>query len=262
MQWKVKRGKYTFNVMMAVCTYSIHTVNSLLNLILRFFLCRTPTFTWSSNIFLLRFLKSHCLTNVVKTSATSYNVHYDFRALAKVFCMRFGAFFSVMLLSINHRKSTHVSFVQTLENGNTSISKVVFLPPLILTKIRLYSMFLKHVSHNHSFHYHLTVLRLNNLKRLKWCKINLSVVERHFTLFWQSFNVSIKCRAAASWELFMPFSPFVSWLFLPHIIKLTSVEVFFGEGMTLVLSLRGDGSISKCLVQARGDERNVLDWWL
>lgn len=46
----------------------------------------------------------------------------------------------------------------------------------------------------------------------------------------------------------MPFSPFVSWLFLPHIIKLTSVEVFFGEEMTPVLSLRGDGSISKCLV--------------
>lgn len=57
----------------------------------------------------------------------------------------------------------------------------------------------------------------------------------------------------------MPLSPFVSWLFLPHIIKLTSVEVFFGEEMTLVLSLRGDGSISKCLVQGRGDERNVLD---
>lgn len=44
----------------------------------------------------------------------------------------------------------------------------------------------------------------------------------------QSFNVSIKCRAAASWELFVPFFPFVSWLFLPHIIKSTSAKGFLG----------------------------------
>lgn len=50
----------------------------------------------------------------------------------------------------------------------------------------------------------------------------------------------------------MPSSPFVSWLFLPHIIKLTSVEVFFGEEMTPVLSLRGDGSISKFWCRALG----------
>lgn len=56
----------------------------------------------------------------------------------------------------------------------------------------------------------------------------------------------------------MPFSPFVSWLFLPHIIKLTSVEVFFGEEMTAVLSLRGDGSISKRSVLSTR-ERDAVD---
>lgn len=84
------------------------------------------------------------------------------------------------------------------------------------------------VTNTHPFHYHLTVVNVNGLKKLKLCKIKLSPWWRdtlHF--FWQSFNVSIKCRAAASWELFMPFSPFVSWPFLPHIIKLTSVEVFW-----------------------------------
>lgn len=57
----------------------------------------------------------------------------------------------------------------------------------------------------------------------------------------------------------MPLSPFVSWLFLPHIIKLTSVKVCFGEEMTPVLSLRGNGSISKCLVWSTRDGGNVVD---
>lgn len=56
----------------------------------------------------------------------------------------------------------------------------------------------------------------------------------------------------------MPFPPLVSWLFFQHIIKLTSVEVFFGEEMTSVLSLRGDGSISKCLVKSTRDGRNAV----